>query len=166
MIAITYGGQPEAIDWNRRGLELARSSTDLKARALIPAMLNNAAWDLHVLRRYEEALPLFREAEAEWTARKRSPQTTFASYAVGRCLRLLGRFAEAQKIQRTLEANVTDNDGVRGFVFEELGELLHATGQLAEAKSYFRRAHETLSRDEWLVKNEPARLARLEQLGR
>src|SRR5262245_52421710 len=37
MLAITYSGTPDAIAWNQRGLDIARSSTDHKARALIPA---------------------------------------------------------------------------------------------------------------------------------
>ena len=50
MLAITYSGKPEAIDWNRRGLGLARGSEDPKALALVPAMLNNTpgicmTWD-------------------------------------------------------------------------------------------------------------------------
>ena len=52
MVAITHGGTAEAMPWNERGLALARGSSDAKARALIPAMLNNSAWDLHDLGRY------------------------------------------------------------------------------------------------------------------
>ena len=64
MVAITYSGTPDAIEWNRRGLDMARPSKDPKARALIPAMLNNAAWDLHDMKHFGDALPLFEEAQA------------------------------------------------------------------------------------------------------
>lgn len=103
MVAITHSGSVEAIPWNERGLALARGSNDAKARALIPAMLNNSAWDLHDLERYPEALPVFQEALKEWTARDRPQQIRIAKWSVARCLRSLGRFQEALDIQRALE---------------------------------------------------------------
>ncbi len=165
MVAITYGGSFEAVEWNRRGLAVAHASQDAKARALIPAMLNNAAWDLHDLGRYAEALPLFEEALAEWTMRKRPEQIGFAKYAVGRCLRLLNRGEEALAIQRALELEYAAAAKPSGYVFEEIAELLDARGKTDEARSYFRRAAELLGRDDWLVKNEAARLARLRAKG-
>ena len=128
MVAITYGGSLDAVQWNRRGLAVARASQDAKAHALIPAMLNNAAWDLHDLGRYAEALPLFEEALAEWTARKRPEQIRFAKYAVGRCLRLLNRGDEALSIQRALEFEHAAAGKPSGYVFEEIAELLDAGG--------------------------------------
>lgn len=165
MVAITYGGSLDAVEWNRRGLAVARASQDAKARALIPAMLNNAAWDLHDLGRYTEALPLFEEALAAWTARQRPEQIRFARYAVGRCLRLLDRRDEALALQRALEAEYAAAGKPSGYVFEEIAELLDASGKRDEARPYFRRAAELLGRDEWLVKNEAARLARLRAKG-
>jgi len=103
MVAITYSGTVEAIPWNERGLALARGSNDAKARALIPAMLNNSAWDLHDLGRYVEALPVFEEALKEWAARGRPQQIRIAKWSVARCLRSLGRYREALDLQRALE---------------------------------------------------------------
>jgi tetratricopeptide (TPR) repeat protein len=166
MVAITWSGKPEAIEWNQRGLALARPSTDAKARALIPAMLNNAAWDLHDMGRVDEALPLFIESREGWRARGRRAQARFADYAIGRCLRLLGRAEEALAIQRRLEAEYAAAGEANGRVFEELGELLAAAGKPDEARGYFRRAAEELSQDPWIAGNEPQRLARLRERGR
>lgn len=165
MVAITRAGKPEAIDWNLRGLALARPSKDAKARALIPAMLNNSAWDLHDMGRYAEALPLFREALDAWRERGRPAQIRFAEYALGRCLRLLNRNDEALAIQRGLETEYAAAGEASGYVFEELAELLAAAGRADEAKPYFRRAAEELGKDAWLAKNEPQRLARLRERG-
>jgi len=165
MVAITWSGKPEAIEWNLRGLALARPSKDAKARALIPAMLNNSAWDLHDMGRYAEALPLFREALAAWRERGRPAQVRFAEYGVGRCLRLLNQPQEALAIQRRLEAEYAAAGEPSGYVFEELAELLAAAGNANEAKPYFRLAAEELSKDAWLTKNEPQRLARLRERG-
>jgi hypothetical protein len=42
---------------------------------------------------------------------------------------------------------------------------LLATGRDAEARSHFRTAHRLLAQDAQLARDEPARIARLEELG-
>ena len=166
MVAITHGGTEPAIDWNRKALDLARRSTDPRARALIPALLNNTGWDLHDMGRYREALPFFQEALKEWTARARPAQTRFARWSVARCLRSLDRFSEALPMQLALEREDTARGKVDGYVLEELAELYESLGQRTAARPYFARAADVLSKDEDFVKNEPERLARLRSMGR
>ncbi len=161
MVAITYVGTPAAVAWNARGLTIARVSQDPKARALIPAMLNNSAWDLHALGRFDEALPRFEEAQAAWEARGKPKQIQIARWSVARCLRSLGRCDEALAIQRTLEAEHAAAGTVDGYVFEEIAENLAALDRMAAARPYFGMAFEALSMDEWFVQNEAARLASL-----
>lgn len=161
MVAITYSGKPDAVTWNQRGLDLARASEDPKAQALIPAMLNNSAWDLHDMGCFAEALPLFEEALAEWVARGKHKQILVAKWSVARCLRSLGRYDKALTILRELDAEHTAMDSVDGYVFEEIAENLAALGKLDEAKPYFGRAFDELSKDDWFVKNEASRLAKL-----
>ncbi|HYF64043.1 MAG TPA: tetratricopeptide repeat protein [Herpetosiphonaceae bacterium] len=163
MLAITHANTPAAIEWNGRGLELARPSADPKARALIPAMLNNAAWDLHGLGRYAEALDLFAEAEAEWRARGRQPQIRIARWSVARCLRSLGRHGEALAIQRELEAEHRAAGSADGYVFEEIAENLDAQGERDLARPYFAQAAAELGRDAWFAEHEAARLAALRE---
>jgi tetratricopeptide (TPR) repeat protein len=165
MLAITYTGSPEAVVWNQRGLALARGSQDRKARALIAAMLNNAAWDLHALGRFQEALGLFEDAQAEWTARGGPAQIQIAKWSVARCLRSLERYKEALAIQRALEAEHKAAGTVDGYVYEEIAENLKALGKGKEARPFFRQAADELGKDEWFVQNEPARLERLKQAG-
>lgn len=161
MVAITYRGTAAAVDWNRKGLALARVSEDAKARALVPAMLNNSAWDLHDMGRYAEALPLFEQALAEWRMRSRPAQIHFARWSVARCLRSLGRFPEALTIQLALQKEDTERNAVDGYVLEEIAELYDALGQQEEARSYYQRAAGALSADEDFVRDNPDRLARL-----
>jgi tetratricopeptide (TPR) repeat protein len=120
MVAITHSGTAEAMPWNERGLALARASGDAKARALIPAMLNNSAWDLFDLARYAEALPVFEEALKEWTARERPQQIRFAKWSVARCLRALGRYREALEMQRGLEREYAAAGEPNRDVLEEI----------------------------------------------
>lgn len=161
MVAITHGGSELAVEWNQRGLEIARNSQDPKAQALIPAMLNNSAWDLHDMGHHEQALPLFEQALEAWTARERPRQIQIAKWSVARCLRSLGRYEQALQIQRSLEAEHQTAGTSDGFVFEELAELLSAMGREDEAQPYFQQAYHELRRDEWFASNESNRLARL-----
>ena len=164
MVPIVVGGA-EGAQWTQRGVDLARRSNDPKARAMLPALLNNHAWNLHDEGRYAEALPVFREAEAAWLATGRQPQGRIARWSVARCLRSLGRLDEALTIQRSLEKEWAAAGSVDGYVLEELAELLEASGRGDEAKPYFRRAAEELGKDAWLARNEPQRLARLREKG-
>jgi tetratricopeptide (TPR) repeat protein len=104
MVAITHSGTLDGIAWNQKALAMARGSKFAKARALVPAMYNNMAWDLHDLKRYDEALPAFRSALDEWTKRGQPRQIQVAKWSVAQCLRSLKRDAEAAEIERALEA--------------------------------------------------------------
>jgi tetratricopeptide (TPR) repeat protein len=161
MVAITYAGSHEAIDWNQRGLSIGRTSNDPKAAAMVPAMLNNNAWDFHEMGRYQEALALFEEAQAAWTARGKPQQIRIAKWSVGRCLRSLRRYEEALAIQQSLEAEFAAEESADGYVFEEIAENYAALGKIEAARFYFRKAFDELSKDEWFVKNEANRLASL-----
>jgi tetratricopeptide (TPR) repeat protein len=161
MMAIVSSGTPDAVAWNERGLEIARQSTDPKARALVPAILNNSAWDLHQSGRFQEALELFDEARVEWEQRGKQKQILIARWSVARCLRSLGRCEEALVIQRGLEAEHKQAGTVDGYVLEEIAENLTALGQAEAARPYLLRAYDELSRDAWFVENEPTRLVAL-----
>jgi tetratricopeptide (TPR) repeat protein len=126
-------------------------------------MLNNGAWDLFDMGDFAAALPLFEQARAEWTVRGKTQQIRVARWAVGRCLRALGRHAEALATQRELEGGGAADGSGDGFVFEEIAENLAALGKDREARLYFGRAAETLSQDAWFAENEPARLAGLRE---
>jgi len=104
MVAITYSGTNDGVEWNQRGLAMARGAKAPKAIALIPAMYNNMAWDLHDLKRHEEALTAFEKALEEWTARGKPRQIQVAKWSVAQGLRALNRADEAAKIEKALEA--------------------------------------------------------------
>jgi tetratricopeptide (TPR) repeat protein len=104
MVAITYAGTGDGVEWNQRALAMARDTKAPKARALIPAMYNNMAWDLHDLKRHEEALVAFQKALEEWTATGKAKQIQVAKWSVAQGLRALNRIAEAEKMEKALEA--------------------------------------------------------------
>ena len=164
MIAITYAGQEEGLIWNQKALELARNSQDKKARALIPAVLNNYAWDLFDLKRYSEALKVFKEAQQAWESTGKAKQSKIAKWCVAKCLRLLQQHDDALSILTELENNYEALNESNGFVYEEIAENTLAQGKKDKAKPYFSKAHSILKNDPWLSKNETKRLERLKAL--
>lgn len=162
MLAIVEPG--ESGPWTERGLALARASKDAKAAALLPALLNNHAWNLHDAGRHEEALVTFREAEAAWHATGRQPQGRIATWAVGRALRSLGRHEEALRLQQQLERAWADAGSADAYVYEEIAENFEALGRRREASAWFRRAADELGRDARFAQDQPARWQRINAL--
>src|SRR5512147_2592778 len=151
----------EAARWTDTGVKLARASNDPKALALLPALLNNHAWNLHDAGRFDDALPVFVEAETAWRSTGKQPQGRIATWSVARCLRSLKRYDEALVLKRRLEAEWIASGGSDGYVFEEIAENLDALGRPDEARPYFAQAARELGRDPDFSRNESARLQRL-----
>lgn len=144
-----------ALEWNAKAIALAEASP--KAKNWLGPLYNNTGWTHHDLGEYEKALEFFKKALAVYEELKRPGAVLYAKYSVGRALRLLGRLDEALRLQQSL-------DPKDGYVCEEIGECLLAQGKKADAKPWFGKAYDELSKDEWLVANEPRRLARLKEL--
>lgn len=164
MLAIVLSGSDAAF-WTARGVELARASNDAKALALMPALLNNHAWNLFDAGTFDAALPVFREAESAWHATGRQPQGRIATWSVARCLRALQRYDEALALQLALEAEWTAAGSADGYVYEELAELYEAKFDAVAARRYFVQAARELANDPDFVRTEPARLKRLVERG-
>jgi tetratricopeptide (TPR) repeat protein len=157
---------PEAgLEWNMKAIAMAEAATEEKARRWLGSLYNNTGWSYHELKEYDKALGLFEKALAYETELGRDKRIRIARWTVGRCYRSLGRIDEALKIQRTLLEEYEFLDGTDGYVLEELGECLLLQGEDEEAKSWFAKAYEELSKDAWLAANDNERLERLKQLG-
>jgi tetratricopeptide (TPR) repeat protein len=166
MVAITYGDGDDALAWNRRGLALARASSDPAAQRWQVALLNNSAWALHDRGRYDEALELFEQALAAARRHGSARQVQIAEWSVARCLRLLRRYDEALARQRRLLDELLQRAGLRdGYVHEEVAENLLALGRADEARPEFALAASLLGADVQFGRREAARLARLRALG-
>lgn len=159
MLAIIEPGEAQ-VPWARRALRIAESSDDLRARRWVGSVTNNLGWTMHGLGRYDEALRYFEQALAYREEQGDPDPIKVARWTVGRCLRSLGRYDEALAIQRDLRQA---GPGA-GYIDEELGELLLATGQPRAAAPHFATAYRLLSGDAWLVAEEPERLRRLAEL--
>lgn len=150
----------EAIDLNNQAIVVARAASDPRARRWLGSLLNNTAWSYHDKGAYEAALNLFDEA-LKFREQEGDPEKIrVARWCVARCFRSIGRFGPALVMQRALLQN-NDKDG---YVEEEIGECLVATGEPDKAKEHFARAYDLLKDDPWLQDSAPARLQRLRNL--
>jgi len=166
MVALVEPKTEDQLAWNQRALALAERSTETYAQSWKGSLYNNIGWTQHDAGRYEEALKSFEAALREQELRTDVAGTRIARWTIARCLRSLQRYAEALKIQRNLEAELTAAQESDGYVFEELAELLELTGKPDDAKQYFRRAADELGKDGRFASDEHARLARLRAKGR
>ena len=154
------------MDWNFRALELAEGSVEPRAKRWKGSLYNNIGWTLFESKQYDKALDMFQKALKSREEQRQTREVRIAKWCVGKTLRVLGRLKEALEIQKTL-LNEYDEEGERsGYVYEELGECLLALGQAGEARRFFALAYEELSKDPWLVENEPARLGRFKELAK
>lgn len=165
MVAIAEKEPARQMEWNLRAVKLAENSPDPKAQGWLGSLYNNIGWTYHDTKRYEQALEIFQKALAFREKKAEAGPIRIAKWCVGRTLRSLARHDQALKIQRALEKELASIDEKDGYVFEELGELLLVAEAKEEAKTYFARAYDELSKDLWLKDNEPERLARLKELG-
>jgi tetratricopeptide (TPR) repeat protein len=165
MIAIVAPAD-EQLGLNERAIALANAATDPRARRWLASLYNNTGWTHFDAGNLDEALRLFELALEERLKVNKPRETGIARWAVARTLRAQGRTGEALAAQRDLkrfnaEAGIDD-----AYVEEELGECLLALGRLDEARPHFAKAAEGISADPWMLANEPARIARLQELGR
>jgi tetratricopeptide (TPR) repeat protein len=153
------------LDWNLKAMMAAESSKVERARKWLGSLYNNIGWTYHELGNYEKALDLFTRGY-EWRKEQgQALETRIAKWTIARALRSLERLDEALAMQQELLEEWKEAGEEDGYVYEEIGECLLALGKKEESKPHFRRAHELLSEDPWLAKNEAERLERLKELG-
>ncbi len=155
----------EATRWSEEGMRAAESATDPKAKRWLGPFYNNLGWTYHDQGDFARALELFEKSVAFRQSQGSQPEIWIARWSVARAYRSLGRHEEALEAQEALRSEREAAGHPDGYVFEELGECLLALGRAEEAKSHFAHAHELLSTDPWMQRDEPARLARMAELG-
>jgi tetratricopeptide (TPR) repeat protein len=113
---------------------------------------------------YDRALEIFGRALKFREEEGKPDRIRIARWCIGRTLRSLGRIEEALEMQQALLKESETSNAEPGYVYEELGECLLLLRRESEARPYFVRAYAVLSQDLWLVRNEPERLKRLQEL--
>jgi tetratricopeptide (TPR) repeat protein len=164
MLAIVEPPQ-QRLEWNLRALALAEQSRQPRAQKWLGSLYNNIGWAYHDMGKYQHALEIFQKA-LEWReAAGGAAGIRIARWCIARALRSLDRVDEALAIQRKLLDELERAGASDGYVHEELGECLLALNRPTEARQHFSQAYAVLSKDPWLMENEPARVRRLRDLG-
>lgn len=148
MLAIVGDGD-EKVQWALRGIRMAESSSNVRARMLLGALHNNLGWEYHERGEFEAALAQFARGQAVREQFGQVPQARIARWTVARALRSLRRHEEALTILRALDAEHAAANSDDPYVSAEIAENLVATGHLEEARPYASRAAEGLVKPEW-----------------
>ena len=152
--------------WHQRALDLADTSPDPAARTWRGSLWNNIGWARFEAGDLDGALAAFETALAARFEQGRPKETRVAEWCVARCLRALGRPAEALAMHERLAVETAAAcEAEDGYGAEEIGECLLAMGRGDEARPHLARAAALLGADAWLAKHEPDRIARLRRLG-
>ena len=165
MLALVDAPPGEAT-WHERALELADTSPEPAARKWRGSLWNNIGWARFDAGELDAALEAFETALAARREQGQPKETRIAEWCVARCVRALGRPADALAIQQRLVAEAAAaGEPETGFREEEIGECLLELDRAEEARPYLARAAELLGADAWLAEHEPDRIARLRRLG-
>jgi len=165
MLALVAAPPGEAA-WHERALDLADTSPDPAARKWRGSLWNNIGWARFDAGDFDGALEAFETALAARREHGQTKEIRIAEWCVARCIRALGRPADALAIQERLAAETAAaGEPESGFGAEEIGECLLDLGRGEEARPHFARAAELLGADAWLAEHEPDRIERLRRLG-
>jgi tetratricopeptide (TPR) repeat protein len=128
---------PEAaLHWNRQALAAALASAQADARRWEASLRNNIGYALHGMKRYEEALEMFRSALPVLERSGNVRRLRIGHWMVAWTLRTLGRIDEALAIQLRLEQENEADGTPDEHVFEELRQLYAAKGDADRAAAY------------------------------
>ena len=165
MLGIVMKGE-QALEWADRTMAFCEATDDERCKGWLGPLYNNTGWTYHDMGEYDKTLELWQKGVAFHEAKQSGEPLFIARWTVGRCYRSMGRLEEALASQQQLMADRkaagSSNDA---YVAEEIGECLLALERGEEAKPFFAKAYDKLHTDEWLVAEEPERLARLKELG-
>ncbi len=153
------------MEWNQKAAAMAEQSADQKARNWLGSLYNNMGWTYFGQKSYDSALTIFEKALAFRLQQGKPNTIRIAKWCIAKTDRMLGKLDSALATQIVLEKEYAEAGEPDGYVFEELGELYLAKGDSAKAGLWFARAYESLAKDQWLVRDEPERLARMKELG-
>ncbi|GLI28632.1 hypothetical protein ARHIZOSPH14_28740 [Agromyces rhizosphaerae] len=126
MLALADRGHER--EWAEEGLALIDRSTDRRLKRWGVALHNNLGWTLHESGDAAGALEQFEAALSFANEHGSAEQRHVARWAVGRCLRTLGRDDEALAIQRELAEQRPDDQ----FVQDEIAALTGTEPQAGE----------------------------------
>lgn len=154
----------EQLTWNLEAMTIAEKAKDERAKKWSGSLLNNIGWTYFSQEKYDDALSTFKKCENWFRSEEKTKQRRIATWSIGKTHRLKNEVEVALKIQENLLEEKGGKDA-SGYTYEEIGECLHALNQPKKAAPWFLKAYRILVKDDWLLKNEPKRINRLQELG-
>lgn len=150
-------------EWLSRALSIAKGSKEAGVVRLMPSLNNNMGWAMIENGECTGAVPFFQAASALWQKEAKAMQIGFAEVGVAQCERESGRTVDAfNRIKRAKDIAAQAGDAaLSGEVEQEMGEILAAMGNKAEAKRSFENAARDFSQDPRVMLNDPTRITRI-----
>lgn len=164
MLAIAADGHQATLDWNLKALAYAEQSTQPDAQYWTGSLYNNIGWTYFEDGDHEKALDMFEKALIVREKQKGEGNIRTAKWCIARVQRELGQVETALQTQLALLAEYDQIKSADEYVYEELAHCYGIAGDITNASKYATLAHEILSKDDWMAKNEPARLQSLMNL--
>ncbi len=162
----TDAEKEEAIAWNDLAIHIAQASKQERARAWLATMYQNQGYTRLQRGEYDLAMGLFENMRAFCEAQENVQRARVAKWFIGQTLRKSGKTEEALKSQLALLAEYeAAGEPEAGYASEEIAECLWALDRKDEAAPHYKTAYEKLSKDTWLVENEPDRIKKLKERG-
>lgn len=165
MAALAVDSADTRMAWSMKGIALAESSSDSRARHWLGSIYNNVGWDYHDRGAYDTALTMFEKALTAREEESKQGPIDIAKWCIARTYRSQGRIDDAFAIQTALRDAHEKSGDDDGYVHEELGELYLLKNDSTKAAPEFREAYRLLSQDRWMMDNEGERMGRMKQLG-
>lgn len=165
MMGIAETGERSQL-WNQRAMAAAMSSNAPRALHWRGVIANNLGHSARERGDFDTALKHFQVSATAFGLVRGGKQLHISQWQIANTLRRMKRYDEALAIQVKLQSEMLETDDPDGYVYEEIAELYTAMNQPIEAKPYFAKAADLLSKDAWFADNEKARLARLIELAR
>lgn len=163
MLGIVTKGE-DSLKWNEEAMKLAEGSDDPRAKLWLGSLYNNIGWTYFDMADYQVAYDIFGKCKLWYEEKKLAPQARIARWSEAKALRMLGKLQESLKIQMELKDEIDfSGEEPDGYVYEEIAECLLLLKKPEVAKEYFAKAYEYLSKDNWLVTNQPDRLERMKK---
>ncbi|QFF99171.1 hypothetical protein PB01_10200 [Psychrobacillus glaciei] len=162
MLGIAEATSEKRMEWNLKALAYAEKHP--KASRWLGSLYNNIGWAKVENGNLEEALELFKRALDFRKDQGNSNSVFIAKWCVAKVLRLLGQVEESFAIQKELLAETKQTTNPDGYVLEEIAECLLLLNRNEEAKQYLSLCYDRLILDDYLVSNNPERIARIKEL--
>jgi tetratricopeptide (TPR) repeat protein len=156
MIAIAERDPKDQIKWNLKGIAMVEAHPDQER--WLNALYNNIGDGYSGIGEYHNAIRYYQKLAA-LQQKLGGEADIYTLKDEARAWRLSGKPDSSLSIIEPIQQKLAEQPD--GWIEEEYAEALHATGKPKEAKPHFLKAYELLSKDHWVLQNDPKKLERL-----